>query len=122
MFAARGLMMDRAGMSAKGRLLDLLSANMRHGRGGWLAPARLPYLSQGRERQVESRIGRSLIWQLAQITPMLEAEALERIEARLEQLGGAPASPPESRRVADVGRISDMCNCCRGAPHDPPSR
>ena len=44
-------------------------------------------------RKVESgklshEIGRSLIWQLAQIRPMLEAEALERIESKLEQLGG----------------------------------
>ena len=30
--------------------------------------------------------GRSLMWSLAQIRPMLEAEALQRIEKRLEEL------------------------------------
>jgi hypothetical protein len=44
-------------------------------------------------RKVESgkmphQIGRSLIWQLAQTRPILESEALERIEEKLEQLGG----------------------------------
>ena len=44
-------------------------------------------------RKVESsklshEIDRSLIWQLAQIRPMLEFEALERIEEKLERPGG----------------------------------
>ena len=44
-------------------------------------------------RKVESsklshEIDRSLIWQLAQIRPMLESEALERIEEKLERPGG----------------------------------
>ena len=33
--------------------------------------------------------GRSLIWSLSQIRPMLEAQMLERIEARLELLNAA---------------------------------
>jgi hypothetical protein len=37
-------------------------------------------------RKINHEEGRSLIWSLSQIRPMLEAQALERIEARLEQL------------------------------------
>ena len=38
--------------------------------------------------KLSHEIDRSLIWQLAQIRPMLESEALERIEEKLERLGG----------------------------------
>src|SRR5262249_46170367 len=45
-------------------------------------------------RKVESgkmshEVGRSLIWQLSMIRPMLEAVSLERIEAKLQELDGS---------------------------------
>ena len=52
--------------------------------------------------KLSHEIGRSLIWQLAQIRPMLEAESLERIEARLEQL----ANPTRSRGLELHGHES----------------
>jgi hypothetical protein len=36
--------------------------------------------------------GRSLVWVLSQMRAMVEAQALERIEARLEQMGGVQAT------------------------------
>ena len=56
----------------------------------WLACASAPAVSfaSSRATSCATRLTRSLIWQLAQVRPMLESEALERIEEKLERLGG----------------------------------
>ena len=52
-------------------------------------------------REINHEEGRSLIWSLSQIRPMLEAQALERIEARLEQLN----AEARSGRLASQTRL-----------------
>ena len=42
---------------------------------------------QMKSGKLDHEKGRSLMWSLSQIRPMLEAQELERIEARLDELG-----------------------------------
>jgi hypothetical protein len=60
--------------------------------------------------KIDREQGRSLIWGLSQIRPVLEAQALiiKRIEARLEELNAHAEAPWRQRAVnADNRQLAD---------------
>jgi hypothetical protein len=56
-----------------------------HTLGGIIAEACRVY-RQMRDNKLDHQQGRSLVWVLAQMRAMVETQALERLEARLEEL------------------------------------
>jgi len=67
-------------------------------------------------------VGRSLIWQLSMIRPMLEAESLERIEAKLQELDGSMTVAQRwrpgqisalSRRIDELALMLRPTRACR---------
>ena len=68
---------------------------------GLIAEAGVVY-RQMKTGQIDHEFGRSLVWALTAIRGMLEAQALERIEDRLKQLGETQTNgyTPPDRRIA----------------------
>ena len=67
-------------------------------------------------------VGRSLIWQLSMIRPMLEAESLERIEAKQQELDGSMTVAQRwrpvqisalSRRIDELALMLRPTRACR---------
>jgi hypothetical protein len=64
--------------------------------GGIIAEAAKVY-REARRGELDHTEARSLVWMLSQLRGMVETEALERIEQRLEEL--AAARPDSGRRL-----------------------
>jgi hypothetical protein len=70
---------------------------------GLIAEAALVY-RQVRDKKLDHAEGRSLVWMLAQMRAMVEAQALERLEQRLEEL--APSIEGKPHGYTSTNRLS----------------